>query len=126
MVCPEHFLQCRWTQGAHECSFTIKQAFSLKTLSEQLSLMVQALVLAQRTLRSKQVLCSQTLYKRTKKGIIFSNRLKISEGENNSSALELQVQETSSSLSHRKHLRKVQRQLSHWTSFTYFGSFAVF
>lgn len=41
----------------------------------------------------EQVLCSQ-LYTGTEQGIIFPNRLKTSEGENNSSALALQVQET--------------------------------
>lgn len=88
--------------------------------------MVPALVLAWRTLRNEQVLCSQTFYKRTKKENVFSTKWKISEGENNSSALQLQVQETSLSLTHCKHLRKVQRQLSHWTSFSYFGLFAIF
>lgn len=88
--------------------------------------MVPALVIAWRTLRNEQVLCSQTFYKGTKKGNMFSNKLKISEGENNSSALQLQMQETSLSLTHCKHFRKVHRQLSHWISFSYFGSFAVF
>lgn len=100
--------------------------FLLKTLSKHPSLMVPAVVIAWRTLRNEQVLCSQTIYKGTKKGNIFSNKLEISEGKNNSSALQLQMQETSLSLTHCKHFRKVQRQLSHWTSFSYFGSFAIF
>lgn len=54
--------------------------------------MVPALAMAWRTLRNEQVLCSWTFYKGTKKGNIFSNKLKISEGENNSPALQLQVQ----------------------------------
>lgn len=56
--------------------------------------MVPALVIAWRTLRNEQVMCSWTFNKGTKKGNIFSNKLKISEGENNSSALQLQVQKT--------------------------------
>lgn len=102
-------------------SFAIKEAFCLTPLLEQLSRRAWALVWG--TLRSEQH-SAPRLYQGTKQGIAFSNRLQIS-GENNSSASQLHVQETSS-LSYCKHLRKVQRQLSHWTSFTSFGSFAVF